>query len=44
MDRAVKAGIRALLNFAPVSLNVPAGVTLHSTDVGLELEALAYYA
>lgn len=44
VDRAVKAGIRALLNFAPVSLNVPAGVTLHSTDVGLELEALAYYA
>ena len=44
VDRAVKSGVRALLNFAPVNLNVPDGVTLHTADVGLELEALAYYA
>lgn len=44
VDRAVRAGVRAFLNFAPVSLNVSEGVTIHATDVGLELEALAYYA
>lgn len=44
LDRAVNAGVRAFLNFAPTSLIVPAGVQLHTVDVGLELEALAYYA
>ncbi len=44
MDRAAAAGVRAFLNFAPVSLNVPPGVQLRTADVGLELEALAYYA
>ncbi|MGE5551687.1 MAG: redox-sensing transcriptional repressor Rex [Bacteroidota bacterium] len=44
LDRAVNAGVRAFLNFAPTSLTVPEGVQLHTVDVGLELEALAYYA
>lgn len=44
VDRAVAAGVRAFLNFAPVSLRVPPGVALNTVDVGLELEALAYYA
>ncbi len=44
VDRAVGAGVRAFLNFAPVILTVPPGVQLHAADVGLELEALAYYA
>jgi len=43
-DRAVAAGVKALLNFAPAVLHAPAGVKLHSADVGSELEALAYYA
>ncbi|MGQ9779312.1 MAG: redox-sensing transcriptional repressor Rex [Bacillota bacterium] len=44
VERAIRLGVRAFLNFAPVSLKVPPGVVVHTTDVGLELEALAYYA
>ena len=44
VERAIRAGVRAFLNFAPVNLVVPPGVVVHTTDVGLELEALAYYA
>lgn len=42
VDRAVKAGVRAILNFAPVRLRVPAGVTLRNVDVTLELEGLSF--
>ncbi|HEU0052956.1 MAG TPA: redox-sensing transcriptional repressor Rex [Longimicrobium sp.] len=42
VDRAVKAGVRAILNFAPVRLRVPAGVQLRNVDVTLELEGLSY--
>ncbi|MGE5529016.1 MAG: redox-sensing transcriptional repressor Rex [Patescibacteria group bacterium] len=44
VDRAIGAGIRAFLNFAPVTLRVPEDIRVHTADVGLELEALAYYA
>lgn len=43
VDRAVNAGIRAILNFAPVSITVPEGVHLATADLSLELERLAYY-
>ena len=42
VDRLVKAGVRAVLNFAPVRLRVPAGVTLRNVDVTLELEGLSF--
>ena len=42
VDRVVKAGIRAILNFAPTPLAVPAGVTLRSVNMALELEILSY--
>ena len=41
-DRLVKAGVRAILNFAPVPLQVPAHVTLRSVNMALELEILSY--
>jgi redox-sensing transcriptional repressor len=41
-DRLVKAGIRAILNFAPASLQVPDHVTLRSVNMALELEILSY--
>ncbi|MGI6131520.1 MAG: redox-sensing transcriptional repressor Rex [Bacillota bacterium] len=44
VDHAVRAGIRAILNFAPVTLTVPDTVKLHSADLTLELQSLAYYA
>ena len=43
VDLAVKAGVRAILNFAPTKLFVPPKVRLHYSDVSLELQQLAYY-
>jgi len=40
--RAVQAGARAILNFAPVKLDLPAGVAMREMDVTLELEGLCY--
>jgi redox-sensing transcriptional repressor len=41
-DRLVRAGVRAILNFAPVQLVVPADVTVHSVNMALELETLSF--
>jgi redox-sensing transcriptional repressor len=41
-DRLVRAGVRAILNFAPASLQVPDHVTLRSVNMALELEILSY--
>lgn len=43
VDEVVAAGIRAILNFAPVKLHVPEGVHLATADLTLELQRLAYY-
>jgi redox-sensing transcriptional repressor len=42
VDRVVAAGVRAILNFAPVKLNVPPGVALKNVNMAVELEALSY--
>jgi redox-sensing transcriptional repressor len=42
VDRVVKAGVRAILNFAPAPLTVPKNVTLRSVNMALELEILSY--
>jgi redox-sensing transcriptional repressor len=42
VDRLVKSGVRAILNFAPAPLVVPKGVTLRSVNMALELEILSY--
>ena len=41
-DRLVEAGVRALLNFAPVKLDVPERVVVRSMDVALEMEGLSF--
>lgn len=41
-DRVTKAGIRAILNFAPVPLKVPSGVTLRAVNMATELEILTF--
>lgn len=38
-----KAGIKGILNFAPVKLNVPSDVQVSNADFSLELQRLAYY-
>lgn len=42
VDRVTKAGIRAVLNFAPAPLTVPHGVTLRAVNMATELEILAF--
>jgi len=42
VDRVVKSGVRAVLNFAPTRLTVPAGVTLKTVNMAAELEGLSY--
>ena len=41
-DILVKAGIRAILNFAPTLINVPPTVALRNVDLTRELEILSY--
>jgi len=38
----VKAGVRGILNFAPVRLEVPEGVTVRDVNMAVELEALSF--
>jgi len=41
-DELIAAGVRGLLNFAPVSLKVPRGVAVNAVDVAVQLEQLAF--
>ena len=41
-DRIVRAGIRAIMNFAPSPIHVPPSITVKSVNMALELEGLAY--
>lgn len=43
VNQAVKAGITAILNFAPGPLAVPPGVKLKNVDLTVSLEGLAYH-
>lgn len=42
-DRMVNCGIRAILNYAPVSLSVPEGVQVSNIDPVLKLQMMTYY-
>jgi redox-sensing transcriptional repressor len=42
VDDVVKAGVRAILNFAPAVLKVPDGVFLRNENMSMELEYLSY--
>lgn len=41
-DDLVAAGVRGLLNFAPVSLTVPQDVALNAVDLAVQLEQLSF--
>ena len=41
-DRMAAAGIRSILNFAPVTLSAPAGVDVRKVDLSVELQVLAF--
>lgn len=42
-DQLVACGVRGLLNFAPVRLEVPADVTVRTVDLSTELQLLSFY-
>ena len=42
LDRIVNAGIKAVLNFAPVQLQAPADVTVKTVNMAMELEGLSF--
>jgi redox-sensing transcriptional repressor len=41
-ERAVKAGIQGILNFAPIRLKVPAHVPVEDVNLVMQLEALSF--
>lgn len=43
-DILVEAGIRGILNYAPVPLRVPDGVFLEERDMTMSLETVAFFA
>ncbi len=43
LDQVVAAGIKAVLNFSPGSLKVPAGVKMKGVDLTVSLESLSFY-
>jgi len=42
-NKLVDGGVRAILNYAPISLNVPAGVYVQYIDPSLHLQRMTYY-
>lgn len=42
VDRVVDAGVRGILNFAPIQLRTPPGVFVHDVNMVMELEALSF--
>ncbi|MGA1073587.1 MAG: redox-sensing transcriptional repressor Rex [Ilumatobacteraceae bacterium] len=41
--RLVRAGVTSILNFAPVVLSVPSGITVRKVDLAVELQILGYH-
>jgi redox-sensing transcriptional repressor len=42
-EQLVKAGVKAILNYAPISLNVPEGICVQNTDPVTHLQRMTYY-
>ena len=42
-DQFVEGGVRAIVNFAPVRLEVPSTIWLRAVDLAIELETLTFY-
>ena len=43
IDRLVKCGVRAVLNYAPTSPQVPDGIRVHNIDPVIALQSMTYY-
>lgn len=42
-DKLVSAGVKSILNFAPIEVRVPEDVVVRKVDVAVELQILAFY-
>ena len=42
-DELVKSGVKAILNYAPIHINVPEGVHIQHTDPVTHLQRMTYY-
>lgn len=42
-DKLVQAGVKAILNYAPITLNVPSGVKVQYIDPATHLQRMTYY-
>ena len=42
-DRLIKAGVRTILNYAPINLKVPSGIRVRVIDPVIELQRMTYY-
>ena len=42
-DQLVEAGVRAILNYAPITLTVPPGVYVQHVDPVAHLQHMTYY-
>jgi redox-sensing transcriptional repressor len=42
-DQLVEAGIKAILNYAPITLNVPSDVHVQYIDPATHLQRMTYY-
>jgi redox-sensing transcriptional repressor len=42
-DKLIQAGVKAILNYAPISLNVPASVKVQYIDPSTHLQRMTYY-
>ncbi len=42
-DIMIAGGVKSILNFAPISIKHPAGVSIKHIDLAIELEKLVYY-
>lgn len=42
-DKLVQAGVKAILNYAPISLNVPNGIHVQYIDPATHLQRMTYY-
>ncbi len=43
-DQLIAAGVKGILNFAPVNITVPANVALNAVDLAVQLEQLSFQA
>lgn len=43
VDRLVSAGIKAILNYAPINLRVPEGVQVRYSDPVVQMQHMSYY-